>query len=97
MNVTETKSFMRTRLFSEDVADTIVIDGVEVLGHKDEEDVAGPHMGVFSSKVTLVVPPDVFTLPVPGQQMVVDGDRITVSRAAHDAVSMTIHAVRNAS
>jgi hypothetical protein len=43
-----------------------------------------------------VVPPDAFTLPVPGQQMVVDGERITVGRAAVDAVSMTIHGVRNA-
>jgi hypothetical protein len=95
MNVTETKAFMCERLFAADVADTIEIDGGDVLGHLDEEDVQGAHMGVFSAKVTLVLPPGAVTLPVPGQQMTVNGRRVTVVRAGEDAVAMTIQAMRN--
>jgi hypothetical protein len=100
MNVTETLAFMRERLFAADVAETIEIDGANVVGHLDEhlneEDFQSAHMGVFLAKVTLVLPPGSIGLPVPGQQMMVNGRRVTVTQANEDGVAMTIAAMRNA-
>lgn len=97
MNVADTQQFMRERLFDEDVADNIDIDGQPVLGHIEEEDADGNQIGAFAARVTLVIPPDAVELPVPGQSMLVDGQRLTVTRAGRDAVSMTIKGLRNAS
>jgi hypothetical protein len=95
MDIAQTTAFARERLFADDVADAIAIDGVIVSGHKDEQDVDGPQMGVFENKLTLVITPDAIALPVPGQQMVVDDKRVTVTSAVVDAMAMTINAMRN--
>jgi hypothetical protein len=96
MDIAATTAFMRERLFAEDTAEDIDIDGVIVSGHKEEEDVDGEQMGVFAGKVTLVIPTEAVDLPVPGQQMLVDNQRVTVVMAARDAVAMTIKTLRHA-
>lgn len=96
MDIAATTAFMRERLFEQDVAEDIDIDGYPVPGHKEEEDVDGEQMGVFDCKVTLVLAPDAIDLPVPGQQMLVDDKRVTVTTASADAVAMTIKALRHA-
>lgn len=96
MDIAETKAFMRERLFDTDVADAITIDGSTVYGHIDEKDVdIDRNIGVFVNRIEIVIPPDAIALPVPGQQLVVNGNRVTVARATSDAVSMTINAMRN--
>ncbi len=87
--------------FAAGFAETVVIDGAGVPGHIDETDEQSlqyaQYMGVFVSRMTLIVPADAVALPVAGQQMTVNGVRVTVIRAGRDAAAMTIEAVRNAS
>ncbi len=96
MDMAATTAFMRQRLFGQDVAEDIHIDGVPVPGHLEEEDADAPQMGVFASKLTLVIPPEAIPLPAPGQQMIVNDERVTVTTATRDAVAMTVKTLRNA-
>lgn len=95
VGVAEAKQIARVRFFDAEAADPITIDGAEMLGHIDRSNVvADEHYGSFRGTLTIVLDPDALDpVPVPEQDLNVNGETVRVVDANRDALALTIEGI----